>query len=241
MGNARRQREFYWRQKKLRENLTHQGSAPPQDSVTIVPQEVPVALDEEREERPRQSKDVIEPREVPPEGLLSESSSPLSLELPRCDFCGQRCGGSRKGKESADMKKIHKRVLVTRRRRRPPATGWSWIDRRFLPEYAPRLERDAVLLYFFLVAVSDKDGLSYWGDTAVAANLRMAQGEVARAREELLSRDLIAYEEPLYQVLSLSEKVSPRRGDVGPEFLGDIMREIASRTDSHHATAERRP
>ncbi len=129
------------------------------------------------------------------------------------------------------MKKIHKRVLLTQRRRQPPATGWSWIDRRFLPEYAPCLGRDAVLLYFFLVAVSDKAGLSYWGDTAIAANLRMAQAEVADARDELLLRDLIAYEEPLYQVLSLPEKVSPRRGGVGPELLGDIMREVASRTN----------
>ncbi len=140
------------------------------------------------------------------------------------------------------MKKIHKRVLLTQRRRRPPATGWSWIDRRFLREYAPSLKRDAVLLYFFLIAVSDKDGLSYWGDSAIAANLRMAQSDVAEARDELLFRDLIAYEEPLYQVLSLPPKISQRcRDSVGPELLGDIMREIASRTNDHQPAAKSRP
>ena len=49
---------------------------------------------------------------------------------------------------------IQKRVLVPSRLRRPPATGWSWVDRRFLREYAERLSREAVLLYFF----SDRRG-----------------------------------------------------------------------------------
>ena len=31
---------------------------------------------------------------------------------------------------------IQKRVLVPSRLRRPPATGWSWVDRRFLREHA---------------------------------------------------------------------------------------------------------
>ena len=34
---------------------------------------------------------------------------------------------------------IHKHILVPDRVRRPPADGWSWIDRRFLREHAPRL------------------------------------------------------------------------------------------------------
>ena len=47
---------------------------------------------------------------------------------------------------------IHKQVLVPDRVRRPPRTGWSWIDRRFLRERAPRLRHEAILLYFFLAA-----------------------------------------------------------------------------------------
>ena len=55
---------------------------------------------------------------------------------------------------------IRKQVLMADRVRRPPRSGWSWIDRRFVREFAPRLSRDAILLYFFLAAVSDRDGLS---------------------------------------------------------------------------------
>ncbi len=32
------------------------------------------------------------------------------------------------------MSMIQKRILVGERLRRPPATGWSWVDRRFLRE-----------------------------------------------------------------------------------------------------------
>src|SRR5262249_44921860 len=45
---------------------------------------------------------------------------------------------------------IQKRVLVPSRLRRPPATGWSWVDRRFVREHAEGLSREAMLLYFFL-------------------------------------------------------------------------------------------
>ena len=60
---------------------------------------------------------------------------------------------------------IEKRILVPDRVRRPPREGFSWIDRRFLREYAARLSGDAILLYFFLAAVSDQHGLSFYSDT----------------------------------------------------------------------------
>ena len=64
---------------------------------------------------------------------------------------------------------IHKQILVPDRVRRPPTDGWSWIDRRFLREHASRLSHEAIVLYFFLAAVSDKDGLSFYGDASIAA------------------------------------------------------------------------
>ena len=66
---------------------------------------------------------------------------------------------------------IPKRLLVPERLRRPPATGWSWIDRRFLHEHAERLSRDAVLLYLFLSAAADKSGLSFDVDNTLATAL----------------------------------------------------------------------
>ena len=75
---------------------------------------------------------------------------------------------------------IPKRILSRDRVRRPPQTGWSWVDRRFVREQADRLSRDAVLLYFFLCAVADQNGLSYYGDVTLADRLRMSATSIER-------------------------------------------------------------
>jgi len=107
---------------------------------------------------------------------------------------------------------IEKRVLVTDRVRRPPREGFSWVDRRFLREYAAKLTGDAILLYFFLAAVSDKEGLSFYSDTSTATRLRMREEHVVAAREDLLTHDLVAFDPPLTQVLSLPRGRVQRRG-----------------------------
>ena len=66
---------------------------------------------------------------------------------------------------------ISKQILIANRVRRPPKGGWSWIDRRFVREHASGLSHEAILLYFFLAAVSDKDGLSFYGDASIAAQI----------------------------------------------------------------------
>ena len=98
---------------------------------------------------------------------------------------------------------IEKRILIANRVRRPPREGFSWIDRRFLREFASKLTGDAIVLYFFLSAVSDKDGLSYYSDSSIAVRLRMREEHVVAAREDLLTHDLVAHQPPLTQVLSL--------------------------------------
>lgn len=98
---------------------------------------------------------------------------------------------------------IQKRILIVDRVRHPPVDGFSWVDRRFLREFATRLSGDAVFLYFFLAAVSDKQGLSFYADSTLALRLRVGEVAVVRARDELISADLVAYQAPLTQVLSL--------------------------------------
>jgi hypothetical protein len=118
-------------------------------------------------------------------------------------------------------------ILVPERLRRPPATGWSWVDRRFVREHAARLSRDAVLLYFFLSAVADKHGLSFYGDATLAALLRMPLPALVEARDELLAHDLIAHEARFTQVLSLPSPVQRRPGEPGGGLmqLGAILRQ----------------
>jgi hypothetical protein len=126
-----------------------------------------------------------------------------------------------------------KPILVPARLRRPPTTGWSWVDRRFMREYAAHLSRDAVLLYFFLSAVADKRGLSFYGDATVAALLGMTLPALISARSELLAHDLIAHETRWTQVLSLPAPENRRCGATGhgPMPLGDILRQAIALTD----------
>lgn len=120
---------------------------------------------------------------------------------------------------------VRKRILAEGRVRRPPTEGWSWVDRRFLRDHAPSVSREAILLYFFLAAVSDKHGLSYYGDTAISSRLRLEEVVIADARDELEARDLIVYEPPLYQVLSVLSPESRQRHN-GASVLGELLAEI---------------
>ena len=100
---------------------------------------------------------------------------------------------------------VEKRILSPSRIRRPPASGFSWVDRAFIREHAPGLSQSAILLYLFLAAVSDKNGLSFFSDSTIAARLKLDEALLRRARGELVMRDLVAYEKPLTQVLSLPQ------------------------------------
>jgi hypothetical protein len=125
---------------------------------------------------------------------------------------------------------IEKRILVADRLRRPPATGWSWVDRRFLREHGDHLSREAMLLYLFLSAVADRHGLSFYSDNTLASRLRLTLPALAQAREELLERDLIAHQLPLVQVLSLPQRGVRRRSEPGQGLirLGDLFRPMAA-------------
>ena len=131
-----------------------------------------------------------------------------------------------------------KTILVAARLRRPPATGWSWMDRLFVREHMAHLSREAVLLYFFLAAVADKHGLSFYADGTLATLLRMTLPALIQARNELLDYDLIAYEARFTQVLSLPPRCQRRRSEPGGGLmqLGDILRRAIAST---HTDQER--
>ena len=118
----------------------------------------------------------------------------------------------RLGRSDCRRPQLWDRLLIPDRVRRPPREGFSWIDRRFLNEYAARLTGDAVFLYLFLAAVSDQHGLSFYRDATIAVRLRMREPAVVAARDELLTHGLIAYESPLTQLLALPAPRLERRG-----------------------------
>jgi hypothetical protein len=128
------------------------------------------------------------------------------------------------------MRMIQKHILVGQRLRRPPATGWSWVDRRFLREHGDYLSREAVLLYLFLAAVADRHGLSFYSDHTLTSRLHLSPQVLEKARQELLDRDLIAHQLPLVQVLSLPAPGVSRRPEPGQGLmlLGDVFRQVAA-------------
>ncbi len=88
--------------------------------------------------------------------------------------------------------------------------SFSWIDHRFVTEgFLHDLSMVEILLYFFLVAVSDRNGLSFYYDDRIASLLKIDLPALGKARESLIRRSLIAYQSPLYQVLSLPSKPIP--------------------------------
>jgi len=92
-----------------------------------------------------------------------------------------------------------------------------------------------VLLYFFLSAVADRHGLSFYGDGTLAALLRMTLPALVQAREELLAHDLIAHEARFTQVLSLPPPGQRRRDEPGQGLmqLGEILRQAIASTHSN--------
>jgi hypothetical protein len=92
---------------------------------------------------------------------------------------------------------------------------FGWIPFRILTSglLAP-LSLQAKLLYFFLCLVADEQGMSYYGERRLKELLGLA--EPARARDELQSQDLLAFDGKFYQLLSLPDTTRP--GSVpGPE------------------------
>jgi len=104
-----------------------------------------------------------------------------------------------------------KRVLRPERLRQVP-TQFSWIDQRLVrARHVERCGIDALGLYLVLVTVADAQGLSYYGEATLERLLSIPAPRLQAARAELIRLDLIAYERPLYQVLSLDAAAATPR------------------------------
>lgn len=128
--------------------------------------------------------------------------------------------------------KIKKRILCPERLRRIPGQ-FSWIDQRLVRDrYLPRCDHGALALYLVLVTVADAEGLSYYSDTTLERMLNMEHGRLLNARHQLCQAGLLAYDKPLYQILSLelpldaSGVAEPVVRSGQPSALADILRRM---------------
>lgn len=108
---------------------------------------------------------------------------------------------------------MEKHLLCPERLRKIPPQ-FSWIDQRLVRErHIERLSHAAAALYLFLVTVADAQGLSFYSERSIGRYLTMAADQLDYARKQLVRADLIAYQHPLYQVLSLDgQLLSSERG-----------------------------
>ena len=94
------------------------------------------------------------------------------------------------------------RLLCRDRLRRVPEQ-FSWVDQRLVrAEYIRRCDCRGWALYLLLVTVADAQGLSYYSDRKAAELLSLHPHELIAARRQLVAAGMIAYAQPLYQVLA---------------------------------------
>jgi hypothetical protein len=132
--------------------------------------------------------------------------------------------------------KTVKRVLRPERLRQVPEQ-FSWVDHALVQRhFIDRCEARAAALYLFLVTVADAQGLSYYGESTLAARLHLSSEELVAARAQLIKIELIAYQAPLYQVLALpgtalrvSAQAQIRNSSAGPVSLAQLLEQMGRR------------
>lgn len=65
------------------------------------------------------------------------------------------------------------------------------------------MQREEILLYFFLVAVGDAKGVSFYNSERMASILKIDVISIEDARQGLTRKGFLAYRDGIYQVLDL--------------------------------------
>lgn len=124
------------------------------------------------------------------------------------------------------------KTLINPDRIRKVPKQFSWIDGRLVRDgHLDKCSHPAATLYLFLITVSDARGLSYYSDKSVCKRLSMDNHVLLEARSRLIQLNLIAYRQPLYQVLDLAPvkwESMIHRNDPGDPVqpLGQVLKQI---------------
>jgi hypothetical protein len=98
---------------------------------------------------------------------------------------------------------IKKKILNSDRIRRIDG-GFSFIPHRFVCDgFLASLQQKELLVYLFLVIVSDRHGLSFYSYDAICTLLQLDLDQYISARDSLMDKDLIAFDGTVFQVLDL--------------------------------------
>jgi len=101
---------------------------------------------------------------------------------------------------------ITKKILDPNRLRRIDG-GFSFIPHRFVTDgFLSTLRQKELLLYLFLILVSDRNGLSFYSYDAICSLLGLSADDYIETRDGLIEKDLIAVDGTIFQVLDLPSK-----------------------------------
>ena len=100
-----------------------------------------------------------------------------------------------------------KKRILRKERVKVLEPGFSYIPHKFYTAgYLKTLSQSELLFYLFLIIVGDKYGLSYYKSDSISSILDFYSEEFLTAHDGLIKKDLIAYSDGVYQVLSLPRK-----------------------------------
>lgn len=140
---------------------------------------------------------------------------------------------------------MQKHPLDSKRLRQVP-TQFSWVDHRLVRgRLLSGTSTDGWALYLFLVSVADELGLSYYSARSICDHLGVDSQALSQARAQLLERELIAWEAPLYQVLDLASarsKPAPAatsRGDTPAKAKPKLAPECVLSDEEREARGQR--
>lgn len=118
--------------------------------------------------------------------------------------------------------------VISKQRVRKISGSFGWIDHRFINQgYIRRLGSTEILLYLFLVSVSNRHGLSFYGDNGACELLKIDKESLVYARDKLILESLIEYEDGVYQVLELPGSIFAGKGHsskAGMFMVRDILK-----------------
>ncbi len=82
--------------------------------------------------------------------------------------------------------------------------SFAFIEHRFLRHgFWASLGHHELLLYFFLILVADRKGLSFYSYDKICSLLAISVDDYILARDSLINKDLLAFDGTFFQVLSL--------------------------------------
>ncbi|MBW1851982.1 MAG: hypothetical protein JRJ15_11230 [Deltaproteobacteria bacterium] len=121
---------------------------------------------------------------------------------------------------------ISKKIINPERIRRIRG-GFSFIPHRFLTDgFLDSLSQKELLLYLFLIMVSDRHGLSFYSYDAICSLLQITADQYIEARNGLIEKDLIDFDGNVFQVLDLPIKpIRPSKPKHHPLTVSKIIRQ----------------